>query len=153
MQTSVSLYGPFLFNPFLLWLLILIFLIILLVIVLLSWKRNKKKVVVKKIPKDEINELKNKYDRMILELQDKVKASKISNRDAYYELSKILRNFIFEVTGIDVTKVSLMEAKYYNMPMLYMLMEEYYIPEFAFFFYGNILNSIDKTRKVILEWK
>ena len=38
------------------------------------------------------------------------------------------------------------------MPILYELVEEYYVPEFSEKSIGNIKLSIEKTRKVIEKW-
>ena len=62
------------------------------------------------------------------------------------------RSFIFETTNIKVQNYTLNDISKINMPTLYELVSEYYDPEFSRISKGNIINSIAKTREVIVKW-
>ena len=98
------------------------------------------------------NMIKNKYLNMLDELDNKLDTKKISSRKAYQELSILIRSFVKEVTGIDVTTCVLSDIERMNMPIIYDLVKEYYSPEFARISIGNIRSSISKTRGVIYRW-
>lgn len=114
-------------------------------------KKRPKKLVI--VPAKNIYEIKQKYfiklDQLTLQVQNKT----ISNRNAYQLLSSIIRNFIYDVTGIRVQNYSLAEIESLNISFLTDLVKEYYDPEFAKESGGNILTSIERTRGVIQLWK
>ena len=89
-----------------------------------------------------------KIDNLIINFNN----SKLSSRKAYQELSSIIRNFIYEVTNIQVQNYTLKDISTINMPILYQLVSEYYNPEFSKISKGNITLSINKTRMVIEKW-
>lgn len=124
---------------------------ILIVLLKFNFKRKKKEtpIIVKN---KNIYEIKNKYLELIDNLEIDVNENKITNRHAYQKLSSLIRNYIFEATGIKVQNYTLKDIKKINMPVLYDLVAEYYDPEFAIISKGNILNSLKKTRKVIERW-
>lgn len=151
MQSSVEFRGPFTYNEGI----IIVFILVIVGIIayfILSRKRKKKiKVIIP--PKKDLNILKKNYLAKIDKLLEDTRNNKINYRTSYLKLSKIIRDFIFEATNINVTTVSLAEVKDLKMPQLYELMEEYYAPEFSRFYEGNIESSIEKTRGVITRWK
>ena len=131
----------------------LILIIILLAILFLKYKKKKVKVKEIVIPKNiNIYEIKNKYLGLINNLLNEVYGERIDNRHAYQTLSKLIRNFIYEATNIKVQNFTLNDIKETNIPILYELVKEYYDPEFNNISKGNIIISIDKTRKVIERW-
>jgi len=77
----------------------------------------------------------------------------ISNREAYQSLSKLIRMFIYEMTNIKVQNYTLGDIKNINIHILYELVKEYYSPEFSRESKGDIISSIEKTRKVMEVWK
>ncbi len=103
--------------------------------------------------KTNIQEIKTNYLKQLQTLSENYQNHKITNKTAYQKLSKIIRNFIFETTNKQVQNYTLSEIKNVNIPILYKLVSEYYEPEFSKNTEGNILESIDKTRKVIEKWK
>ena len=136
---------------------IIIFTIILICIITLIIYRNKNNN--KNIPiqvstpnKNNIQQIKRKYlfkiDNLLNEFNNKI----INNRQAYQRLSNLIRNFIYETTNIKVQNYTLNDIKKINLPILAELIEEYYNPEFSKISNGNIINSIEKTRKVIEKW-
>ena len=86
-------------------------------------------------------------------LQNKIDNKKISIRRAYQRVSKIIRYFVHEVTGIKVQNYTLVEIRKLKINQLTELIEEYYVHEFSKKSIGNINESIDKARKVIVRWK
>lgn len=99
-----------------------------------------------------IYSIKNKYLKKISILSSDFSSNKINNRQAYQNLSSIIRNFIYEATGIQVQNYTLSEIKDAGIPVLYELVSEYYDPEFSKISKGNILKSIEKTKGVIERW-
>lgn len=98
------------------------------------------------------NQIKEKYYVIINDLEMKCRSGKISNRKAYQELSRIVRRYVYEVTGIKVHHNTLDEIKKRNMPDLYAVIEECYAPEFSVDKMGNIYDTLNKARMVIKEW-
>ena len=130
---------------------IIIIIVLIILIKLKAFKRKKKElpIIVKKA---NIYEIKNKYLKLIDNLEEDVNNNKINNRLAYQKLSSLIRNYIYEATGLKVQNYTLKDIEAINMPVLYELVSEYYDPEFSVISKGNILNSITKTRKVIEKW-
>lgn len=134
----------------------IVILIIIIISIFISIKRFKRKKVIENIVIPNYKDLsiiKNKYLLKIQELATDVNTQKINNRIAYQNLSKIIRNFIYEATNIKVQNYTLEDISLIKMPILYELVSEYYNPEFSKASGGNISSSIEKTRMVIEKWK
>ena len=131
----------------------LLLLIILLLIIILHKKKDIKNVKIIQPSSKNLIDIKSKYLYNIQILIEDLNANKISERIAYQSLSRLIRNFIYEVTNIKVQYYTLEDIKKINMPILSKLVEEYYKQEFERVSKGNILESIDKTKKVIENWK
>lgn len=131
----------------------LLLLIILLLIIILHKKKDIKNVKIIQPSSKNLIDIKSKYLYNIQILIVDLNTNKISERIAYQSLSRLIRNFIYEVTNIKVQYYTLEDIKKINMPILSKLVEEYYNPEFERVSKGNILESIDKTKKVIENWK
>jgi len=56
------------------------------------------------------------------------------------------------MTNIKVQNYTLSDIEKINIPILYELVKEYYEPEFSKSSEGNILISLEKTRKVMESW-
>lgn len=138
---------------------IIIFIVLLLVVIIIFkiYKPHVKKA--KSIPKvaplshKDTLSIKNKYLLELDKLVEEVNNNSINTRKAYQKLSKLIRNYIFEATGIKVQNYTLAEIEKVNMPSLCELVREYYDPEFSFSSSGNVIESINKTRVVIEKWK
>ena len=148
MQSTVRFRPPFSYSIFLLILLILIIAGILLKL-FLPKREKKKKIVLNK----DLYSVKQDYIKLIDLLEMDYKNNRTTTKEAYARLSKIIRSFIEEVTGLNVKSISLSEVKRYNLPYLEDLMREYYVPEFACNDEGNIEKSLSKTREVIKIWR
>lgn len=115
-------------------------------------KRVEDKIKVEEIKNVDINEIKRKYLEELDVIESQLNTNMIHIRIAYQDISRVIRHFVYEVTNIHVQNYSLKEIKDLDMPILYELMQEYYVPEFSKYSYGNVKDSLQKTRKVIEKW-
>lgn len=99
------------------------------------------------------NQVKEKYYAVINDLETEFSKGRVSNREAYQELSRLVRHFVYEMTGIKVHHHTLDEIKKLNMPGIYAVIEECYAPEFSVDKDGNIYDTMNKARMVIKEWQ
>jgi len=127
---------------------------------LIYFVKHKKEKPVKQVVKPQpvpkpVNEvqIRDKYCSLIDELEITYKNGQMSNRKAYQKLSELLRQFVFELTGVKVHNFTLEEIKRVNMPNLTRIIDECYAPEFSVDKKGNIDDTIKKTRMVIEEWR
>ncbi len=149
MQVSTDLKPMFSYS-FIPILIIVILIIIIFIINKIKINKTQKKIVIPS--KININEIKQKYLIKINDLINNLKSNKITSRKAYQNLSQIIRNFVYEATNIKVQNYTLSDIKKLKLPALSNLIEEYYDPEFSKISKGNILSSIEKTRKEIEKW-
>ena len=93
-----------------------------------------------------------RLDEIIAEYQ----ARRIDERKVYIRLSRLIRGFAFEMTGVKLQNCTLQDISMMDMPQLYNLVYEYYDPEFAKYSKGHspivTNNSLMKTRSVIQKW-
>lgn len=138
-------------------LIVIAVLLVITIILLKVYKpiKRKEKIIEKVVvlPRKDMIAIKNRYLEEIDKLLIDVKNGEIKNRKAYQQLSKLVRNYIFEATNIKVQNYTLSEIEKCNMPSLYELVKEYYDPEFSLDSTGDVLESIIKTRGVIEKWK
>ena len=156
MSVTVELQEMFSYSP-----LVFLMLIVLGIVGVLLWiGRRKGKSVEQQIeymPVQEVKPLsteqvKGKYMTLINELEKQYGSGRMSEKEAYQELSGIIRRFVYEMTGIKVHHSTLEEIRRMNMPNVYGIIEECYAPEFSQDKNGNIYNTINKARMVIGEW-
>lgn len=114
----------------------------------LEEERKKEPVVVK----PSLQELKNKYLEKIAQLESDFLGGKIESREAYTELSNLFRTFIFDATGTPAHKYTLYDMRGLDRPIVYNLVNNYYAPEFSKDTKGNILESIEFTKRAVFEW-
>lgn len=142
---------------------VLVMLIGIIGLVVFLNRKNKKKAVAPKpapvqgeqpqLKQVSGEQIKQKYCAMIDELENQYRGGKVSNRKAYQELSVIVRQFVYELTGVKVHNFTLDEINRLDMPSLYTLIAECYTPEFSVDKDGNIYDTMNKTRMVIKEWR
>jgi hypothetical protein len=80
---------------------------------------------------DMIYRVKNQYIGKVQALLNSYSQNKIDKREGYQQLSALIRGFVHEVTGINVENFTIKEVKAFGIKKLDVLMEEYYVPEFA----------------------
>ena len=152
-ETELSDMFSYSFLPIIIFIIVLLGLII--IFKLYKPHKAKEKVVLKTntLSYNDTLNIKKKYLLQLDNLVKEVNDNSINVRKAYQKLSKLIRNYIFETTGIKVQNYTLSEIEKVNMPSLYELVKEFYNPEFSISSSGNILESISKTRVVIEKWK
>lgn len=101
---------------------------------------------------DEKYKLRMKYFRLLDELYYRVSNNEITLRQCYLMLSRYVRGFVSEITGVKVSRCTLNEIRWMNMPMLAALIEEFYEVEFARVSLGDAYAAIAKTKRVIEVW-
>lgn len=150
MQTQIELNEMFSYSfiP-----IIIIEIILILTLIIFKFVKEKQKdyQIIEPNKKDK-EAIKERYLLKINNLIIDVSNNKIKNRDAYQELSSLIRSFTYEMTSIKVQYYTLSDIEKINMPVLYDLVKEYYEPEFAKNSEGNLLQSVENTRKVIERW-
>lgn len=112
------------------------------------WKIIKNYITMPRIP-----HLKDRYIKKLEKLGNDVNDNSIDVKEAYYHLSKIIREFIDKSTGIKVLNLTKEEIKKIGINELSLLMEEYYPPEFSEYSDSNIANSIMRTIELIKKWE
>lgn len=153
-ELKTELSEPFSYSIFpIIILIIILFLLILILCIIKKRKTPKKKISIITPNEKDKNSIKIFYIQKINELLVNVQKNIISNREAYQTLSKLIRTFIYEMTNIKVQNYTLEDMKDINIPVLYELVKEYYSPEFSRESKGDIISSIEKTRKVMEVWK
>lgn len=160
MDTSVKVQGMFSFSklPIIILATIIIAYIAYVVIGIISAKINEHKKNAQPVNKEpkkkkvDINKVKSKYLANLAGIERMYGDGKIDVRESYQKMSEIIRMFVYEVTGIKVQNCSLLDINNMNMPELTMLMQEYYSPEFAQRSEGDVITSINKTKKAIEGW-
>ena len=130
--------------------------ILILVLLLAIWRAQaygnkpvKKKV---RVRVKNIFQIKTQYLAKLDKLSKKVFNNELSMRKAYQALSKLVRKFAYEATGIRTDSYSLQEIKEMGRTELVELVEQFYEPEFAAKSEGNIENAIEKSKEVISKW-
>ncbi len=133
---------------------VIVVLILLLIYYYLFLKKTKQQFVIPHfVGKDAI---KRTYLSRLDDIIKDYHSQKVDNRGVYIRLSKLIRGFAFEMTGVKLKNCTLDDISRMNMPQLYNLVYEYYDPEFARVSRGHspmvIDNVLTKTRMVIERW-
>ena len=141
MVTTVKLQHPFEYSWWVTLIAVVLGLIALSAIVfflikLFSALRKKKEAprpVARKITMspEMIARVKTQYIGKVQALLGSYNQNRIAKREGYQQLSAIIREFVHEVTGINVENFTIREVKAFGIKKLDTLMEEYYVPEFA----------------------
>ena len=153
MPITVELQDMHSYNP-IAFIVIFCFIIASLVFLLLFKLIIKNRNEVNKKPRVYVTKpmLQRKYLAMVNDIENQYNKKAITNRVAYQELSRIVRSFVYEITGVQAHNYTLTDIEKINMPQLYNMIDECYMPEFALDDSGNIYESAMKARKVIEEW-
>lgn len=103
------------------------------------------------VPQDKYS-VKSRYMTVVDTIQRDLQTGLIDDRKAAQALSMVVRDFVNEMTGINVRNYTLTEIKLLNMPELADLIEGYYAPEFSKKKGWNSQKSIEKTKRAISKW-
>lgn len=119
-------------------------------------KARKPKLVQTEVKKPEVlvvpGTAKRRYLTLITKVENDLAAGRITTRDAYQQMSFCTKGFFQEVTGVDVSTYTLEEIHALGIPQLEYLVNEYYAPEFAPEYNGDVRASMEKTKRVISQW-
>lgn len=161
MKTSVTLQNPFSYS---LWPIVLaevVLLILTLLLVFLFINSRNKKAAKKEQPKPQVHKVvtqrsgtdaKSAYLRRIDGIEKKYQNGELSGRECYQELSSCVREFVSEVSGVNVISYTLSDIQSMQMPSLETLIADYYHPEFAREAGFEVEQAIMEAKRVINTW-
>lgn len=127
-------------------------LLTIIICLIIKYRKNAPAPVPHMVSENKLQMAKEKYNKLLMNLEARYQMGKVSEKEAYQELSKYIRHFIHDVTGIKVQNYTLEEIGRINMPNLYYLIAECYAPEFSADASGDLGESIRKAREVIYGW-
>jgi len=156
MPTTIKLQGQFISEAPVLFLLFLL-LISPILFKIFNKLKNKKNMPQKKVEEQVATptvtiSVRDSYVNKIEKLRKDFQSGKRSDRETFGLLSFYIKEFVLEISGIDITKKTLAEIRAINIPEIEKLIEEYYAFEFAPDKLGDVNKSIDRTVKVIKTW-
>ena len=159
MDSVINVQEPFMYH---IWpiIVVLILLTVLGIIILAGYYRKKTKpvqTVEKPVERkfytmQERSALKNKYLGLLTSLEARFRNGEIERRPAYQELSALVRSFLKERSGVDVTNCTLEQIKEMHVPVITPLIANYYEPEFALETDDDLLDSIINAKRIIERW-
>lgn len=100
------------------------------------------------VPRD----TRSKYVDAALRLRRDYRNNALSIRDGYQSLSIIVREYVSEHTGNDITKKTLAEIRNMDLGIIENLIEEFYYHEFSTESDGDLEKAIDRTIEAIRTW-
>lgn len=106
-------------------------------------------LIINKKPKAIKLDIKSKYLLKLKLLESKIIKKTISNKEAYKNLSLIIRNYYYDYKNIKIQNYTLNDIKALNLFELTKLIEECYENEFNSISKGNIIKSLEKARSMI----
>ncbi|MBR2523846.1 MAG: hypothetical protein IKE53_05335 [Clostridiales bacterium] len=116
-------------------------------------KREKKAAKPKPKRKLDPQALKALYLEKIKETETRYTNNLIDMRAAHLDLSRIVREYCSEASGLPYDNLTLSELYRFNMPELYNLIREFYEPEFAPSSDKDIAASFSNARGVVTSWR
>lgn len=152
MQTDVKLQPDFQYP----WIWAGLIIIAFGVILFLVFHKKKEKaapIPVVVPPRRDVQTIQMEYIMKLDQLAREYQQKNIPNRQMYFQISEIVRNFAFEMTGVSVQNYSLSEIAQLGLPMLTQLIEECYTPEFdQYEEEKNAMQTLYRTKEVIGTW-
>lgn len=118
-------------------------------------KKKKDMPQVRRLTPQELFLLKKKYEGQLQGLLRTYAGNQIDKREAYQDLSMLIREFVRDATGIHVENYTVKEIRSLGIRRLDMLMDEYYVPEFAEEFRArnkDFNTSVNTALGVIRAW-
>jgi hypothetical protein len=158
MKISVELQDPFHFAVY--WLLIGIVAAVLGVVLFVyafrlrreMEKNREREIRLRKPGPAAMERIRKKYLLELDAVQKDYESKEVDYREAFRRMSKTIRMFVFEATGIEVQNYTLTEIRTLHMRSLTQLVTAYYRPEFAARSTASVGRALDNTRKVIEIW-
>ena len=116
MKTSVELQDPF--SYMIIWIILAVLFIAAVIFAQLYFRKvlgdrlkKPRTPKLKKVPPATLDNIKRKYLGELTYIESDLVNNRITIREAYHKLSKNIRMFVFEVTGIKVQKYTLTEIR------------------------------------------
>ncbi len=97
----------------------------------------------------DMNALKDKYSRLIAEVEKKYNEGKLKSSQAHQELSMLVRLFFCEAMGFHAEVMTLGDLKKTNYTKLANLIDQYYPDEFDTLENGAVSQSIERAREIV----
>lgn len=151
MQTEVKLQPDFSYP----WIWIILVLLIFGGMLFLILHKKKEKVMTEAVnnnPQKNKYQIQQDYLTKVQMLRHQYLNENMSKRQAFYQISELVRSFAYEMTGVLVQNYSLSEIEKMGIPQLTRLINECYVPEFDEVESGDVLATIERTKEVIGTW-
>lgn len=137
--------------------LFLLFLFIVWPVISRMFDKNKRKSKKRNnIEKDNIKPvplpIKNSYIYKIENIASLYERKEITSKQGFQNLSVLVRNFVLEYAGIDVTKKTLAEIRALDIEKVEKIVEACYEPEFSSSGSGDFYKAIYEAKKIIDTW-
>ena len=100
----------------------------------------------------DLTDLKQKYQRLIDEIEQNHAAGKLSSRKAHQKLSHVLRMFVVEINGHRVDTLTLRDLEKTRYKTLAAAIKQFYIPEFTAVEQGSVAEAATLARKTVAAW-
>ena len=100
----------------------------------------------------DLADLKQKYQRLIDEIEQNHTAGKLSSRKAHQKLSHVLRMFVVEINGHRVDTLTLRDLEKTRYKTLAAAIKQFYIPEFTAVEQGSVTEAAALARKTVAAW-
>ena len=100
----------------------------------------------------DLTDLKQKYQRLIDEIEQNHTAEKLSSRKAHQKLSHVLRMFVVEINGHRVDTLTLRDLEKTRYKTLAAAIKQFYIPEFTAVEQGSVAEAVALARKTVASW-
>ncbi len=94
-----------------------------------------------------------KYVAQLGRLEKALYNNEVGERESYQELSRIIRMFAKDATGLSIENYTLAEIKALRRNDLISLMEVYSAPEFSRYGRGDLSRDISDTKRAIQTWR
>ena len=160
MNSQVNPYGPIMYSglPIVITLLLVLVLGIITIVLLVRGKKDDTdrtgSPMLRQhwITESDKGRVRTLYLGKLSDLENRLRSGEIKFRPAYQELSVTIRDFVKDISGIDLTQSTLSELKLKNVPVVSSLIETYYEPEFAVETDDDVFKAINDARMVIGRW-
>ena len=159
MQTSVKLQDMMSYSVIMTIVAVVMIVLPVIIFIILKLTKFKPKQKVKKVKAAPVKKkvdpavLRSMYLEKIKEVETRYNTSLIDFRQAYIELSSIVREYCSEASGVPANSLTLRELEVLNVPSLFNLIKEFYEPEFAPASDRDINQSFRNAREVVNSWK
>ena len=160
MESQVNPYGPILYSglPIIITLLLVLILGVIVLVLFVRGRKEDADPSASQMPRrfwmteSDKGRVRALYLGKLSELESRLRSGEIEFRPAYQELSVTIRDFVKDISGIDLTKSTLSELRLKNVPVVSSLIETYYEPEFAVETDDDVYKAICDARMVIERW-